>query len=100
MRSARNLPFVVERQLAVGEGVARLVVADERLGAVRHPVHRPAGLLRADQHRDVFRIGTGLQAERAADVLGRDAELLRRKPITAAIESRMARAPCEQTRSI
>ena len=74
----QELAVVVERQLDVAVGVAGVVVADERLVAARHPVHRPADLLRADQHRDVFRIGPGLEPERAADLLGGHADFRRR----------------------
>ena len=50
-------------------------------------MHRPAGLARGDQDREVFRIGTRLQSERAADVLGDHPQSLvwntenRREPI-------------------
>ena len=47
-----------------------MIVAQERLGAVRHPMHRPADLARRHQDREVFRIGAGLQSECAADILG------------------------------
>ena len=47
-----------------------MVVAQERLGAVRHPMHRPADLARRHQDREVFRIGSRLQSECSADILG------------------------------
>ena len=78
-RSARNLPFCVDRKLGLGDGVARLLIAQERFRARRHPGDRPAGQLRGDQQRRIFRIDRGLHAERAADVLGDDAQLLARQ---------------------
>jgi len=56
----QELPTFVERKLDVAEGVARVIVAEERLGAVRHPVHGPADLARRDQDREVFRVRPGL----------------------------------------
>ena len=92
--------LLVERQLALGEGVARLAVAEERLGAGRHPVHRPPGQLRGDQDRDVVRIGAGLEPERAADVLGDDAQRSFGQFMMARMLSRSEPALCEQARSV
>ena len=66
----QELAALVERKLDIAIGVACVIVAQERLGAVRHPMHRPADLARRDQDREVFRIGAGLQSEGAADILG------------------------------
>ncbi len=71
-----NFPLLVERQLDIAVGVAGVVVAEEGLGAVRHPVHGAADLARRHQDGGVFRIGAGLEPERAADVLGGDAQAL------------------------
>ena len=70
----QELAALVERELDIAVGVAGVIVAQERLGAVRHPMHRPADLARRHQHREIFRIGPGLQSEGAADILGDDAQ--------------------------
>jgi len=67
---------LVERKLDLAEGVARVIVAEEGLGAVRHPMHRPTDLARRHQDREVFRIWPRLQPERAADVLGDNPQAL------------------------
>ena len=64
-----ELALVVERELRLADGVARLRVADEGLRTRRLPVHRPADFARRHQQRDVFRIAGRLHAEGAADVL-------------------------------
>ena len=96
----QELALVVERELDVAVGVAGMVVADEGFVSPRHPEHRPADLLRADQHRDVFRIGAGLEPERAADLLGGDADFRRRNAHDArhrvAHGARALRADAEQ----
>ena len=56
--------------------VAAVMVGDEAAGALVGPFHRPAEHLRGMQDADIFRIGGGLHAERAADIAGEDAELL------------------------
>ena len=94
----QEFALLVERQLGLGVDVARLVVGQEGFRARRHPMDRPAEFLGADQERDIFRIGAGLQPERAADVLGDDAHALLRQIHDAMMFSRMAPAPCEQVR--
>ncbi len=69
---SQELAAVVERELDLAHGVARVVVAEEGLRAVRHPVHGTAELARSRQDGEVFRIGPGLEAEGAADILGGD----------------------------
>ena len=71
--------LAVERQFRLGIEVARLVVTEKRLGASRHPMNRAAEFLGRDQLRDVFRIGAGLQAEGAADVVGQHPQALLRQ---------------------
>ena len=66
----------VERKLGLRHGVARLIVAEERFAARRHPMHRPADPPRRNQEDRVFRVDRGLHAERAADVVGQHGELL------------------------
>ncbi len=70
----------VERELGIGDGVARLLVGDECLRARRHPMHRTPDALRRDQQRGVFGIGRRLHAEAAADVIGDDAQALALEP--------------------
>ena len=70
--------LAVERQFRLGIEVARLGVAEKRLGTSRHPMNRAAEFLGGDQLRDVFRIGAGLQAESAADVVGQHPQALLR----------------------
>ena len=65
---------LVERELHVAEGIACVIVAQEGLGPVRHPMHRPPEFARGDQNGDVFRVRSGFQAERAADVFRNDAQ--------------------------
>ncbi len=72
----QELALFVERQLHVAVGIACVVVGEEGLGAARHPVDRAAGLLRGVEDRDVFGVGAGLEAERAADLFGGDADLV------------------------
>ena len=72
----QELAFVVDRELAFDEHVARLVVGEARFRARRHPVHGAARHLRRHQQHRQFRIGPGLEPEGAADVLGDDAQLL------------------------
>ncbi len=70
-----KLALLVERQLDVAIGVARVVVAEEGLGTVRHPMHGPADLARGDQDREVFGVRSGLQSECTAHILGDDTQL-------------------------
>ena len=74
----QKLALLVERKLDLAERVARLSVAQERLRAGRHPVHRTAGQLSAHHDRDVFGIGAGLEPEGAADIVGEHPQLLLR----------------------
>ena len=67
--------LLVERQFGLGDGIARLRVADEGLRTRRLPVHRAADFARSHQQRDIFRIDRRLHAETAADVVGDDAQL-------------------------
>jgi len=53
-----------------------VIVAEKRLGAARHPVHGAAELARCNQDREVLRIRSGFQSERAAYVLGGHAQAL------------------------
>ncbi len=64
----------VERQLGRREIVARLRVAEERLGARADPFDRTPDRLRAKQHERHLVIDRGLHAEAAADVAGDDAD--------------------------
>ena len=74
----KEMSLLVERQLHLGHGIARMGVVEERLRAGRHPVHGTLGDFRADQLGDVFGIGAGLLPERAADVLGDNPQALLR----------------------
>ena len=74
----QDLALLVERKLGLGIDVAALIVGEEGFRAARHPVDRPAGLLGADEEREIFGIGRGLQPEGAADIFGDDAQLLLR----------------------
>ena len=78
-RSAENLAVGVEGHFGVGDVIAPVRVDEERLGAVRHPFHRPPDALGRPQRHDLFRINENLRAEAAADV-GRDhAQLVLRR---------------------
>ncbi len=66
----------VKRKLDIAISVTRMIVAQERFRAIGHPMHRPCDLARRDENREIFRIGAGFQSERAADVLGDDAQTL------------------------
>ena len=65
----------VERQLGLGDVVARLRVAEEGLRARARPFDRPAGQLRGEQHQRDLVVDRRLHAEAAADVAGDDAHL-------------------------
>ena len=73
-----EMPVLVERKLDLGHSVARVCVVEKRLRPTRHPVHRALDALGADKLGDVFRIGAGLHAKRAADVFGDDAQFVLR----------------------
>ena len=66
---------LVEREFAVGDVVAALIVGGERFRARRHPVHRLAGEPRGGDQRGIFRIDAGFHAEGAADIFGQHADL-------------------------
>jgi hypothetical protein len=68
----------VERHLAAVHDVARLFVGDEHLGARADPLHRAPELFRREQQRAVFRVDVEAHPEAASDLLGDDADLLRR----------------------
>src|SRR5499427_2824918 len=69
---------LIKRKLDLAEGIACVIVAEKRLGSVRHPMHRPTDFARGDQDGEVFRIGSRLQSERAADIFGDDPQPLAR----------------------
>ena len=64
----------VERQLGVGDVVARVLVGGNRLAPLAHPLDRAAELARGPQHQAVLGILPALGPERAADVAGDDAD--------------------------
>ena len=87
-RSAENLAVLVERELAVIDHLAAVMVGQHALGARGDPFHRPAQLARRPQHQRIVGERPALQAEAAADV-GRDhADLVLRH-----VED-VRRAPC------
>src|SRR6516162_3007653 len=67
-----------ERQLDLGDEVTSLVVAEERLGAGGGELDRAAELARGPQHQAELDERAVARAEIAADVVGEDAQLLRR----------------------
>ena len=69
---------LVERQLGDALVVAAVMVAQEALGALVGPLHRPAERLRRQQQRAVLGIDLRLHAERAADIAGQHAHLVGR----------------------
>ncbi len=73
---AQEHAVFVERQLGLGDVVARLRVAQERLRTRRHPFHRPADELGAKQHQGDLVIDRRLHAEAAADVAAHHADLV------------------------
>ena len=77
-RRARNRPSRVERHLGRGDVVAALRVADEMLGAVGLPAHGAPQTPRRLENERIFAIDEALGSEPAADVLGDDAQLVRR----------------------
>ena len=68
----------VHAQLGVDGDVAAVVVGEEAFPALRDPAHRAAELARGIEHEHVLGIGAALHAERAADILGHDADLIGR----------------------
>ena len=71
-------PLRVERELAVRAHVARLLVGEEHFRARAGPLDRPAELLRREQRGAILGVEVEAHAEAAADLLGDDADLLRR----------------------
>ena len=67
-RPAPGCGRAVEAEPRLGHDVARVVVGEERLGAVAGPFHRPAEAARRPHHRDLLGIEIGARAESAADV--------------------------------
>ena len=74
-RKRQEFALFVDRQLGLGNGVARLRIGDESLRTRRLPMHRPAEFARRHQQRDIFGIDRRLHAEGAADILGDHAQL-------------------------
>ena len=68
----------VERHFGRRQIVAPLRVAEEMLGAVRQPANRTPEPLRRFEDERIFAIHDGLGAEAAADVIGDDAQFVRR----------------------
>ena len=74
-RRREEMPVLVEREFGLGDVVARLRVAEERLGPRADPFHRPSGELGGEQHQRRLVENRRLHAEAAADVAGDDADL-------------------------
>ena len=70
-----DLAVAIQCELAMHGLIAAVVVAGERFGTGRHPLHRSTDATRGPQHERVFRIRVGLHAEPTADVGRDDAEL-------------------------
>ena len=69
-----EMPVIVERQLGLGDMVARLRVAEEGLRAGAGPFDRPAEQLRGQQHQRDLVVDRRFHAEAAADIAGDDAD--------------------------
>ena len=69
------MAVVVDRQLGLGDVVARLGVAEEGLGPCARPFDRPPGQLRGEQHQRNLVVDRRFHAKAAADVAGDDAHL-------------------------
>ena len=67
---AEERAVAVERELGLRDIIARLGVAQERLGAGAGPFHRAPDELGAEQHQRDLVVDRGLHAEAAADVAG------------------------------
>ena len=76
-RTARNMPSLSSASLGGHLVVAAMLIRDEGAGAVVGPFHRPAEHFARVQDADIFGIDRGLHAERAADIAGEHAHLLR-----------------------
>ena len=70
-----ELRVLVERELDMCQVIAAMTIADERLAAIRSPVHGTADALRRPQHDHVFVVMKGLRAEAAADIRRDHADL-------------------------
>ncbi len=68
---------LVERHLGGRHIVAPLSVADEMLGAIPDPAHRPTEQFRRFENERIFAMKDALGAEAAADVIGDDAHRFR-----------------------
>ena len=73
---AEEVAVLVERELGVGDVVARLRVGQKCFRARAHPFHRPAGQLGGEQHQRHLVVDRRLHAEAAADVAGDHAHLV------------------------
>ena len=76
----QEIAVAVERELGIGDVVARLRVAQEGLRAGADPLDRPPGDLGGQQHQGDLVVDRRLHAEAAADVAGDDADLVLRNP--------------------
>ena len=70
-----ELVVLVERQLGIGEHVARVLVGEQRFAALAAPFDRAAELARREQGQAMLDILPALGAEAAADIAGDDADL-------------------------
>ena len=70
----------VERELGLADIVAAMLVGQDRLAALGHPFHRPAGEPGGERGQRIFRIERALHAEAAAHIVGDDAEPGLRNP--------------------
>ena len=74
----QDAPFLVERHLGLGDVVASLRIAEEMLGPIADPDDRTADALGGLGRKRIFAIAEGLGAEAAADIAGRDMDLVLR----------------------
>ena len=72
----QEFSLVVERELAFGDGVARVVVGHQRFRPRRHPMYGAVGDPGGDEQCRIFRVDRCLQPERAADIFRQYVELL------------------------
>ena len=78
-RSARILPFEIERELGMRDVVAAVRVGEKGLRTIRRPFHRPADFARGPQADDLFRVDENLGTEAAADVRRDHAQFVLRR---------------------
>ena len=71
-----NLAMLVEREFAVIDHFAAVMVVEHALAAGGGPFHRPAQLARRPQRHHVVREWSALEAEAAADVGRYDADVV------------------------